>query len=180
MLLRVTDLPAEGIHIAERLDPANFKELAALRESQACEFKGPLAVNLWITPAAGLFYLKGSLKGAVRMTCNRCLAIIERPLESAFRLTLARSLPGGEKEGGPENRQLKAEDMGIVLFYGDEIDLRDMLQEQAIMAIPMQVLCREDCRGLCAGCGADLNTEVCRCSGDEIDPRLAALKKLKL
>ena len=66
------------------------------------------------------------------------------------------------------------------VFEGDVIDFRDAVQEQVIMAIPMQPLCREDCRGLCPGCGANLNLEKCRCRPDDVDPRLAILKKLKL
>jgi uncharacterized protein len=113
------------------------------------------------------------------MACSRCLATVELPLESTFNLTFARSVPGSGEMALAESRELEAEEMGIVLFAGDEIDFREVVQEQVILAVPMQVLCREDCRGLCAGCGANLNTGACRCARDEVDPRLAVLKTLK-
>ena len=43
----------------------------------------------------------------------------------------------------------------------------------------MKPLCREDCKGLCAQCGTNLNTDTCECAPVWEDPRLAALKVLK-
>lgn len=179
MLLRVTTIPAEGIRMTERLDPAQLKELAALQAAGTYAFRGALAVSLRVSPASGLLNVEGRVEGAAITTCSRCLAEVEHPLESLFRLTFARATPGGEAVALAENRELKAQEMGLVPFEGDEIDLRGVIQEQVIMALPMQVHCREDCRGLCAGCGVNLNTEDCRCPRDDLDPRLAVLKTLK-
>jgi uncharacterized protein len=43
----------------------------------------------------------------------------------------------------------------------------------------MKAICRSDCRGLCAACGANLNHEECRCETHATDPRLAPLARLK-
>jgi uncharacterized protein len=180
MLLRVHDLPAEGIQMAEHLDPRKLQELAALQENQACKFEGPLAVSLRVRPSSGLLSVRGRFQAMVIASCSRCLVPVEVPLESAFRLTFAPAVPGDGEHDAGEARELKAEEMGLVLFEGDTIDLRDAIQEQVIMTLPMQVHCREDCRGLCAGCGLNLNTEPCQCAGDAVDPRLAILKQLKL
>ena len=58
------------------------------------------------------------------------------------------------------------------------LDLRLPLREQIMLALPMHSLCRPDCKGLCPNCGHNLNEGPCTCSTDDIDPRLAALKKL--
>jgi uncharacterized protein len=47
-------------------------------------------------------------------------------------------------------------------------------------ALPMSVLCRDDCAGLCPRCGADLNEGSCDCTDDEMDPRWAALEALRM
>ena len=79
-------------------------------------------------------------------------------------------------------RQLKA--LGNMLDYGflegDSVDVSVLVQEQLLLSVPVQPLCREDCQGICQRCGADLNREACRCAESEVDPRFAALKKLKL
>ena len=61
-----------------------------------------------------------------------------------------------------------------------EIDLTEAVQEQILLSLPLRPLCREDCKGLCPGCGEDLNKGACGCSGKAVDPRLAVLGNLKL
>lgn len=62
-------------------------------------------------------------------------------------------------------------------FYNGTVDLSELARETFILNMPSKTLCREDCRGLCSGCGVNLNYEKCRCK-KEVDPRLAALAKL--
>lgn len=61
----------------------------------------------------------------------------------------------------------------------DKIDISNDLREFALLAIPMKKLCKEDCKGLCYKCGADLNKEQCTCQTKEIDPRWRPLLNLK-
>ncbi len=60
-----------------------------------------------------------------------------------------------------------------------ELDLAGPLREQFLLSVPEYPVCREDCRGLCPGCGANLNVEACRCSGESSDPRWAPLRALR-
>jgi uncharacterized protein len=79
-------------------------------------------------------------------------------------------------EEGPEVRE---EDLDVFPFDGEKIDLEPLFREQFVLAVPFAPLCREDCKGLCPQCGIDRNTGTCNCE-KPIDPRLAALKGLKL
>ena len=180
MQIRVTDFPTEGVQVTDRIDPQQLADLAALTENDACVFKGPLTVKLRVTPSAGMFQVEGRIRGTATLPCGRCLANADIPLNCTFRLSFARTIPGSDAESPSETHELQAEELGVVLFEGDEIDFRDIIQEQVIMAIPMQPLCREDCNGLCTRCGANLNEGSCGCTVDEVDPRLAILNKLKL
>ena len=58
-----------------------------------------------------------------------------------------------------------------------ELDLDGLMTEVFLLEMDTKNLCSEDCRGLCPGCGVDLNHEPCRCK-KEIDPRLAKLAQL--
>jgi uncharacterized protein len=49
-----------------------------------------------------------------------------------------------------------------------------------MLALPTRPLCDENCRGLCGGCGANLNREPCACSASADDPRMALFRKLKV
>ena len=180
MKIHITDLSVEGLRLEDRIDPGQLPDLVPLLENEDCRFEGPLTVSLRVTPSAGMFQVEGRITGKAIMACSRCLAAVECPLRNTFRLTFARSIPGEATDSPLEFHELQAEELGVVLFDGDQIDFRDIIQEQVILAIPMQPLCREDCRGLCARCGANLNDDSCDCHGDDVDPRLAILKTLKL
>ncbi len=180
MRLDIKDVTAGGVRIRADLDPEQLKDLDALLSGQSCTFQGALAVTLQVTPTADMFQVTGRVNGAAVLACSRCLAPVQWPLNADFTLTFTRRLPGDALDEPPESRELEAEELGVVLFEGDAIDFRDAIQEQVIMALPMQPLCRKDCQGLCTQCGANLNDGPCRCSGKDVDPRLAVLKNLKL
>jgi uncharacterized protein len=66
------------------------------------------------------------------------------------------------------------------LFNGKTIDLDPIVREQVLLALPMNAVCREDCQGLCAQCGQNLNEKKCGCETKVADPRLAPLANIKL
>jgi uncharacterized protein len=65
-------------------------------------------------------------------------------------------------------------------FDGHTLDLEPTLREQILLALPMDTLCGESCRGLCPSCGENLNDATCDCQPDMADPRWAKLRELKL
>jgi uncharacterized protein len=84
-----------------------------------------------------------------------------------------------EQERPGEETELLAEEIDLIPFDGDEIDLVEGLQEQLVLALPLKPVCGQDCKGICPKCGADLNRMPCGCEKDRIDPRMAVLGKLK-
>jgi len=58
------------------------------------------------------------------------------------------------------------------------IDLAPLVRELSLLSVPIKVLCRPDCQGLCQECGANLNLGECGCATDDIDPRFAVLEAL--
>jgi uncharacterized protein len=80
----------------------------------------------------------------------------------------------------PQEVELSAEDMGIVYFQGEKINLKDAIQEQVVMEFPLRPLCKPDCKGLCPRCGADMNEDPCDCDQRPPPGKFAALKNLKL
>jgi uncharacterized protein len=64
-------------------------------------------------------------------------------------------------------------------YRGSEIDLTRFLREVVALALPVQPLCREDCRGLCPRCGADRNLERCACAEVKASSPFAVLRRLK-
>jgi uncharacterized protein len=109
------------------------------------------------------------------VACTRCLNDVQKELDFNFHAGFVAS------EFLPTERevQVSGRDLDTDVLDGNEIDLTDLIREQILLNLPDQVFCREDCLGICAGCGADLNTGRCHCSEGDIDPRWAALKDLR-
>lgn len=119
------------------------------------------------------FRLTAHLRTVQTLNCTRCLKPVEQPVESDLELMVLvqPSVPAvGEI-------RLQPSDLGVLLVDEPEIDTRPILLEQLQLAVPMSVLCRPDCAGLCPRCGADRN-ERPRCCEAEVDPRWEALKDL--
>ncbi|MGH7644484.1 MAG: YceD family protein [Gemmatimonadales bacterium] len=111
----------------------------------------------------GRFYWHGSIRAAVRTECRRCLATITVPVTAEVGALFSRD---GEAEDDPDAYPVARE--------VTRIDLRPAVREELLLALPGYVVCREDCRGLCPRCGADLNAGPCGCPRTT-DPRWQAL-----
>lgn len=69
-------------------------------------------------------------------------------------------------------------DDGIVVVESTVIDLYDVIYNDIVLNLPGQVICDDECKGLCPDCGINLNSGDCKCSQEVNDPRLAKLKNL--
>jgi len=130
-------------------------------------------------------YIEGTLTGALEPECARCLVRYREPLREPFRLVLE---PAGTRVPADPNAARELARYGMCLvdelemgwFQGHEIDLGSFLREVVTLALPLQPLCREDCRGLCPGCGADRNAGPCGCDEQRAKTPFAALEALKV
>ncbi|NLV74661.1 MAG: DUF177 domain-containing protein [Chloroflexi bacterium] len=106
--------------------------------------------------------------------CRRCLEPLRADLELAFEEEF---LPTIDINTGL--RIVPEEDADPVLQIDDHhlLDLEELIRQYALVELSEGHLCSADCKGLCDHCGANLNTEECRCEPDAIDPRLAELGK---
>lgn len=120
--------------------------------------------------------LRGTINAEVEVLCDRCLAAVRLPLEVEFDTAF---VPQAAEAGRAENVELLTADMGLAAYEGDAVDLDELVREQIMLALPSRRLCREECKGLCPKCGADLNAGECDCERGEIDPRWSALAGLK-
>lgn len=118
---------------------------------------------------AGRFYWHGRIEGDVVLECSRCLAEAHAHVSDEAHMIFAET--GDEDTDDPD------------VFHFDpktvELDLRPAIREEWLLAAPAYALCREDCKGLCPQCGADLNAGPHACASEAVDPRWDALRKLK-
>jgi uncharacterized protein len=119
--------------------------------------------------------LVGDLSARVELSCARCLDPVQRTVEKPFDLLYR---PQGTDAGVSEISVTQAEaDIGY--YRGEGLLLEDVLREQVLLSVPLKVVCREECKGICQQCGGNLNEQTCDCTQQLEDPRWAALKDLK-
>jgi uncharacterized protein len=117
-----------------------------------------------------------SMSAQIEINCARCLDPVLRDVQRDFDL-LYRPI-ATVTEGADEVSVTQAEaDIGF--YRGDGLLLEDVLREQLLLAVPIKTVCNDDCRGLCAHCGKNLNQSACDCREERSDPRWDALKGLR-
>ncbi len=119
--------------------------------------------------------LRGHLSAGLELQCARCLEPVQQDVKRDFELLYR---PLGTDAGRDELSVTDAE-AEIGYYQGDGILLEDVLREQILLALPLKITCREDCKGLCPQCGKNLNQERCSCSTAIEDPRWSALKEVR-
>jgi uncharacterized protein len=120
-------------------------------------------------------FVRGKIAGDLVVACSRCAAEAKLALDAKFDATY---MPVDEVE--EPGVDLSPEDADVRTYVDDEIDLKEMLREELLLALPIAPLCREDCKGLCPRCGKDWNEGPCDCPPEPKDDRFAALRNVKL
>ena len=135
----------------------------------------PLEVRATAEMAEDQIHISGELHTRMEMTCARCLEPVVEGVTREFDLYY-RPLQSIARD---DEYRLKLDDTEIGFFEGEGLFLTDVLAEQVLLAIPMKIICRSDCKGLCPHCGADLNSDDCRCESHSGDSRMAPLARIK-
>lgn len=174
MKVRVADIKEEGQDLAAEEAVTEYQDLLALQDGGEAEFLTPLSIRLHVVREYDHIRVKGTVQTAVRLNCSRCLADFTRDIVSGFTVFYS---PAGDLPMD-EEVELAEEDLVSVTYAGDVIDFTHEISEQVIMELPYKPLCRDDCQGLCATCGADLNTNPCTCPPAGAGFSFSALKNL--
>jgi uncharacterized protein len=162
------------------IDPQNLPILGEMIKSQTCEFRKPLKISVKAFKIKRLYEVDGHFETQIRLSCSRCLKDFDTPLASDFALTYAREVQGLMDVLDEKEIELKLEEVGLLYFRGEEINLQQGIQEQVVMALPVQPLCAQDCKGLCPQCGSDLNLKDCGCKRKVSSNTFAVLKNLRI
>ena len=154
----IINTPGGGIEFNEELD---FSDVDF---GGVCPAVRPVSVVGTVRNIAGMLRLTAELDTMLSCVCDRCGSAFDKSFHVSIERMLASELEDEENDE-------------ILMLDDGAFDLDELAREAYILNMDTKTLCREDCKGLCSGCGANLNVEACRCK-KEIDPRWAALQKL--
>ena len=108
-------------------------------------------------------FIRGLTTTTIGMKCIRCLGNFDVPLKAEFQYILS---PSDDKALSPE-MEINGEDLYLLYYQGDSIDIVPLIREQILLNIPLYPLCRKSCKGICPQCGSNLNRNPCQCDKQE-------------
>ena len=169
MRFKINEIGDEGLALDV---PITSEWLAgACPDLEARPGPGGLSLRGRLSRSGDDFLLLGHIGGTLETTCARCLEPARLAVDAQLTVTF---VPADDDE--------LDDDADVVAFAGNQIELDDEVRDEILLAIPVQVLCTESCRGLCPICGGNRNVVPCECEAErrESASRFAALGKLKI
>jgi uncharacterized protein len=167
VFIEVQDLKQEPLYFRHTFPIGEIKfshEDAILSE--------PVVADFVVTHKDRDIRADGTVETNIRYRCSRCTKEFAKPFAARFDLTY---LPQPKWINEGAEIALKYEEMDVAYYDGIALDVNLLVLEQIELAMPMRFVCREDCKGLCYKCGADLNEGLCSCKNEETDSRLSVL-----
>lgn len=182
---KIVDITAEGLSLSGDLTG----EELGLTDADV-SIRGAVAVGLDLRGIERTIYVTGVVEGTAVRQCVRCLKDFDDPLAFSLRVAYEReaktTVPPAKRDNVPKKKMTtvpeveeKEQNDDLYHFVGDHLDLAPMLREQLILASPMHPLCSEECLGLCARCGKDLNEGPCRCGEERTGSPFQVLRTMK-
>ncbi len=165
MKILISEIPDEGLELT--IDEA--------LESDVIKLVSPVKGQLSIRKIMPEVVIQGEITANAELECSRCLKNYSSEINAPIIVTYH---PAGELKAEGK-RQIREDELETGFYFGDELDLTELLKEQILLNVAMKPLCSETCKGICPKCGTDLNVNKCSCSLDKTDSRLEGLKELK-
>ena len=170
MYLSIKEMEVRKVRFDETFEPGQI-DFSDAGVSQA----GPLHVQgtaELLANTEGEVRFRGDLRVDMRAECDRCLGEVLFPLETKLDL-FYRPMSFIARE---EEIELDEGEAEIGFYEGEGIELEEILHEQILLLLPMQKICREDCKGICPLCGKNRNEAACDCKPVALDDRWKALR----
>jgi len=171
MFLDIRLLEQKPVRFNEIIAPGAIRfdtDIAQLGDLQA-------AGNAEYHEAAEEIRVRGEFSVPLQFTCDRCAEPFRTEIIDRFDLIYE---PEPEAVAGQEIA-IKHSESEIGYYKWPGFELNDILEEQVLLAVPMQRLCRADCKGICPVCGQNRNEQDCSCQSSPADERWAALKNFQ-
>lgn len=165
----------EGLDLEEELTKEWIDALVGTLPLYRAAAAGRLHAHL--TRSDDVVLVSGDVRLPLQAQCGRCL----EPVPVAFKTDLQVTMvPKNKEPAANEDGEISEEDIGVATYEDRQIDLERVVHDEVLLELPMQVVCKSDCLGLCASCGKNLNEQACGCQRDTGDLRLSKLAKIKL
>lgn len=187
--VKIDDIKESGLDLERELSGGELASILETDPPTGFRGTGPVSLSLHLDRVDDKdIVVKGRGKLPVAADCRRCLDPVGLDLPVAFQLDFVhedrlKDLVPPARDDDEEAEiagSFATDEADQIPYSGKELDLAPAVREQLLLALPMDALCKDDCKGLCQICGGNLNTDTCSCDRHIPDPRWAGLKNIKL
>jgi len=175
MRIRVDEIPESGRSLRFQWSQEDLSRFLPPDDPFEIKLAQPIHVRMELQKRPDHVEVTGKISGTVQVICHRCLAPFLFVLEEVIDLVMVREEDVPEEE----ETELEEEELEFDFFDGEVIDFDHLVAEQVFLALPVKTLCSHNCRGICPGCGRNLNEEQCACSQETESSPFSKLEEVK-
>ncbi len=155
---------SEGTHAFHFASPASDLGLGR-------EFPREVEVVATLEKTGNQFFLSAEIHATGSFACDRCV--------SEFSITLSPRLKMYYLWEGSDAGRFDPSEVQMLAPGSTVIDISEDVRQTLLLAVPLKLLCRETCKGLCPHCGANLNERRCTCADAPVDSRWEGLRSIQ-
>ncbi|OGF46330.1 MAG: hypothetical protein A2452_08275 [Candidatus Firestonebacteria bacterium RIFOXYC2_FULL_39_67] len=149
---------------------AETAEKLGIDDIKDARFLGLVECTIEVDNKIESFTVRGRAKTSLETVCARCGIVVKRSINADFD---HKYVKGNFEEDG----QIDKEALDEELLQGDELNLLEDVRQAVLISVSEIAVCNEKCKGICPGCGKNLNKAECSCEAEDLKP-FANLKKL--
>lgn len=167
MYVNLTDVFTSEGKVIHQSIPIEMENFSCKSGKYKVVDKTPVAFTI-SNLGVGKARVQGQADVTLCMSCDRCL----KPVDEILHLDFEQEVfsPDVARPDSEEDDQPYMEDY--------QLNVEELVNTEITVNLPMKVLCKADCKGICRQCGKDLNTGSCECDSFVPDPRMAAIKDI--
>ena len=156
----IIHVPGASVSFSDSVD------LSDLQYGNCFPVSEPVLIRGTVRNTADVLIMQGSITTCLHGICDRCATAFKQEVDIPVDVVLTEELSNEDSE-----------DEWVFPLEAGTADLEEIVRTVFVLNLSPKMLCKPDCKGLCCGCGKNLNFEACTCQ-KELDSRFAALRQL--
>jgi uncharacterized protein len=176
LYIKISEIPREGLDVGASRGKAWISRILEGMDPYPLQTCKLASAGLFLTVEGRNLFAEGSFLAEGKASCDRCTEEFTVTLEKEFSTIL---VPRDRGPARASNVELHEDDLDIGFYDGAGIDVNDLFWEQVALALPVKLLCAEECKGVCPSCGGNRNRGECGCPEPRAEGPFDILVSLK-
>ncbi|MFL6354674.1 MAG: YceD family protein [Bryobacteraceae bacterium] len=172
MFISLQELQLRTVRFRVDIPPGEIEYGKDITQSSVLHTEGTAQL---LNRSLGEIRIQGTLSVSGQALCDRCVEAATFPIDTQFDLVY---MPAEEAATASEN-EIGQAGLEVGYYEGAGLALNDVVREVVLLALPMQLVCAEACKGICPECGENRNQRPCDCHTKPVDDRWSKLKNLR-